>query len=116
MAVLLRAAHFCMMMRGIEKQAAVTETSFFTGEFRDSAERRAEFLAAVRSDVAGRFRAARPRPSRMTARGRILVTGATGYVGGRLLAALEQGRGDRCAAWPGGRRPSPGAWPPRPRS
>jgi len=53
-AVLLRAAHFCMMMRGIEKQAAVTETSFFTGEFRDSAERRAEFLAAVRSDVGGR--------------------------------------------------------------
>jgi GTP cyclohydrolase I len=52
-AVLLRAAHFCMMMRGIEKQAAVTETSFFTGEFRDSAERRAEFLAAVRSVAPG---------------------------------------------------------------
>ena len=52
-AVLLRAAHFCMMMRGIEKQAAVTETSFFTGEFRDSAERRAEFLAAVRRGAPG---------------------------------------------------------------
>jgi GTP cyclohydrolase I len=37
-------------MRGIEKQAAVTETSFFTGEFRDSAARRAEFLAAVHRD------------------------------------------------------------------
>jgi GTP cyclohydrolase I len=37
-----------------EKQAAVTETSRFTGEFRDSAERRAEFLAAVRGDVTGR--------------------------------------------------------------
>jgi len=47
-AVLLRAAHLCMMMRGIEKQSAVTETSFFTGEFRDSAERRSEFLNAVR--------------------------------------------------------------------
>jgi len=52
-AVLLRAAHFCMMMRGIEKQAAVTETSFFTGELRDSAERRAEFLAAVRRGAPG---------------------------------------------------------------
>ena len=50
-AVLLSAARFCIMMRGIEKQAAVTETSFFTGEFRDSAERRAEFLAAVRRDA-----------------------------------------------------------------
>jgi GTP cyclohydrolase I len=40
-----------MMMRGIEKQAAVTETRFFTGEFRESAERRAEFLAGLRRDV-----------------------------------------------------------------
>jgi GTP cyclohydrolase I len=53
-AVLLTAAHFCMMMRGIEKQGAVTETSFFTGVFRDSAERRVEFLTAVRRDVPGR--------------------------------------------------------------
>ncbi len=43
------------MMRGIEKQAAVTETSFFTGEFCDSAERRAEFLAAVQRGVPGRL-------------------------------------------------------------
>jgi GTP cyclohydrolase IA len=52
-AVMLRAAHFCMMMRGIEKQGALTETTFFTGEFRDSAERRAEFLQAVRKDGPG---------------------------------------------------------------
>jgi GTP cyclohydrolase I len=52
-AVLLRAAHFCMMMRGIEKQGALTETTFFTGEFRDSAELRAEFLDAVRRDPPG---------------------------------------------------------------
>jgi len=52
-AVMLRAAHFCMMMRGIEKQGALTETTFFTGEFRDSAERRAEFLEAVRKDPPG---------------------------------------------------------------
>jgi GTP cyclohydrolase I len=49
-AVLLSAAHFCMMMRGIEKQRAVTETSFFTGEFRDSAELRTEFLLAARKE------------------------------------------------------------------
>ena len=61
-AVLLSAAHFCMMMRGIEKQGAVTETSFFTGEFRDSAERKAEFLAAVRSGVPGRPEARDPGP------------------------------------------------------
>jgi GTP cyclohydrolase I len=53
-AVLLSASHFCMMMLGIEKQGALTETTFFTGEFRDSAERRAEFLDAVRKDLPGR--------------------------------------------------------------
>ena len=37
---------------------------------------------------------------------RILLTGASGYVGGRLLPALE-GRGYACAAWRGGRR----CWP-----
>ena len=52
-AVLLRAGHFCMMMRGIEKQAAVSETSFFTGERRDSAERRVDLLDAVRGDFTG---------------------------------------------------------------
>jgi GTP cyclohydrolase I len=49
----LSAAHFCMM-RGIEKQGALTETAFFTGEFRDSAERRTEVLDAVRKDLPGR--------------------------------------------------------------
>jgi GTP cyclohydrolase IA len=51
-AVMLQAAHFCMMMRGVEKQSSKTVTSAVLGEFRDSPALRNEFLAAVRSIVA----------------------------------------------------------------
>jgi GTP cyclohydrolase I len=49
---MLEAAHFCMMMRGVEKQSSKTVTSAVLGEFRDSPALRNEFLAAVRSIAA----------------------------------------------------------------
>ncbi len=51
-AVMLEAAHFCMMMRGVEKQNSKTVTSALLGEFRDSAALRNEFLSAVRGQAA----------------------------------------------------------------
>lgn len=49
-AVMLEASHFCMMMRGIEKQNSQTVTSALLGEFRDDPALRNEFLAAVRNE------------------------------------------------------------------
>jgi GTP cyclohydrolase I len=45
-AVMLEAAHFCMMMRGVEKQGSRTSTLEVRGAFRDPA-RRGEFLTSV---------------------------------------------------------------------
>lgn len=42
-AVVIEAAHMCMMMRGVQKQNSVTTTSAFTGEFKN-VETRTEFL------------------------------------------------------------------------
>ncbi len=42
-AVIVEAAHMCMMMRGVEKQNSMTTTSAFTGVFKN-AETRNEFL------------------------------------------------------------------------
>ena len=47
-AVVIEAAHMCMMMRGVEKQNSVTTTSAFTGEFKN-VETRNEFLKLVGS-------------------------------------------------------------------
>jgi GTP cyclohydrolase I len=47
--VILEAQHFCMMMRGVEKQHSGTVTSAMLGAFRDCKETRDEFLALVRS-------------------------------------------------------------------
>jgi GTP cyclohydrolase I len=46
-AVRIEAAHFCMMMRGVEKQDPRTVTSIYRGDFKTSGALRQEFLAAV---------------------------------------------------------------------
>jgi GTP cyclohydrolase I len=45
--VLCEARHFCMMMRGVEKQHSGTITSTMTGSFRNQKATRDEFLALV---------------------------------------------------------------------
>ena len=42
--VIIEAQHFCMMMRGVEKQNSVLTTSVTLGEFRNNAQTRNEFL------------------------------------------------------------------------
>jgi GTP cyclohydrolase IA len=42
--VVIEAAHFCMMMRGVEKQNSRTVTSALRGIFRDDSKTRTEFL------------------------------------------------------------------------
>lgn len=49
-AVVIEAAHMCMMMRGVQKQNSVTTTSAFTGEFRN-AETRSEFLNLIEANL-----------------------------------------------------------------
>jgi GTP cyclohydrolase I len=46
-AVVVEAAHMCMMMRGVEKQRSMTTTSFMQGEFLQSASLRQEFLSLL---------------------------------------------------------------------
>ena len=43
--VVMNCAHLCMMMRGVEKQNAVTITSSVLGSFRESPEVRSEFMS-----------------------------------------------------------------------
>jgi len=45
--VVIEAAHFCMMMRGVEKQNSKTVTSALRGTFKDDASTRQEFLRLV---------------------------------------------------------------------
>jgi len=47
-AVVIDAAHLCMMMRGIQKQNSQTLTSCMLGSFRDDEKSRAEFLELIR--------------------------------------------------------------------
>lgn len=42
--VIIEARHFCMMMRGIQKQNSYTTTSSMLGCFRDNSDTRSEFL------------------------------------------------------------------------
>jgi GTP cyclohydrolase I len=48
--VVCEARHFCMMMRGVEKQHSGAVTSAMLGAFRDRKETRDEFLALVRQN------------------------------------------------------------------
>jgi GTP cyclohydrolase IA len=47
-AVVIEAAHLCMMMRGIQKQNSQTLTSCMLGSFRDDEKSRSEFLELIR--------------------------------------------------------------------
>jgi GTP cyclohydrolase I len=49
--VLVEARHFCMMMRGVEKQHSGTITSTMLGNFRSSKATRDEFLSLVSRPV-----------------------------------------------------------------
>lgn len=49
-AIVIEAAHMCMMMRGVQKQNSVTTTSAFTGEFKN-VETRTEFLSLINADL-----------------------------------------------------------------
>ncbi len=49
-AVVIEAAHMCMMMRGVQKQNSVTTTSAFTGEFKN-VESRSEFLNLIGTNL-----------------------------------------------------------------
>jgi GTP cyclohydrolase I len=52
--VIMEARHFCMMMRGVEKQHSGTVTSAMLGGFRRNKRTRDEFLSLIRQD-ASRF-------------------------------------------------------------
>ena len=47
--VVAEAQHFCMMMRGVEKQHSGTVTSAMLGAFRENKETRDEFLSLIRN-------------------------------------------------------------------
>jgi len=47
-AVVLKASHLCMMMRGIQKQNSYATTSEMLGAFKDKSKTRAEFLQLLR--------------------------------------------------------------------
>ena len=49
-AVVIEARHFCMMMRGVQKQNSVTTTSAFNGEFENNATR-SEFIKLISSKL-----------------------------------------------------------------
>ncbi len=47
--VVIEAQHFCMMMRGVEKQNSIMATSMMLGVLRDDPRTRAEFLSLVKN-------------------------------------------------------------------
>ena len=46
--VVMEGRHLCMQMRGVEKQNSFATTSSMLGQFRESPERRSEFLSIIR--------------------------------------------------------------------
>ena len=51
--VVIEAAHFCMLMRGVEKQNSRTVTSALRGIFRDDSKTRVEFLRLAHGGTLG---------------------------------------------------------------
>jgi len=51
--VIIEAMHFCMIMRGVEKQNSVAVTSCMLGAFRDQLMTREEFLSLIRNRRVG---------------------------------------------------------------
>jgi GTP cyclohydrolase I len=47
-AVVLEASHFCMVMRGVQKQNSQTITSSMLGTFRQDTRTRSEFMGLIR--------------------------------------------------------------------
>lgn len=47
-AVIIKASHFCMMMRGVQKQNSSTITSAMRGTFRENARSRAELMDLIK--------------------------------------------------------------------
>jgi GTP cyclohydrolase I len=52
-AVVIEAMHFCMIMRGVEKQNSVAVTSCMRGAFQDQVQTREEFLSLIRKKHSG---------------------------------------------------------------
>ena len=52
-AVVIEAMHFCMIMRGVEKQNSVAVTSCMRGAFHDQSQTREEFLSLIKKKYAG---------------------------------------------------------------
>ena len=45
--VIIEGYHMCMMMRGVQKQSAITQTNVMIGSFKDDVNARQEFLATL---------------------------------------------------------------------
>jgi GTP cyclohydrolase IA len=52
-AVVIEAMHFCMIMRGVEKQNSVAVTSCMRGVFHDQVQTREEFLSLIKKKHSG---------------------------------------------------------------
>ena len=47
-AVVIEARHMCIEMRGVNKIGSVTRTSFYSGEFKENADKKKEFLDGIK--------------------------------------------------------------------
>jgi len=51
--VVVEAVHYCMVMRGVQKQNSKTVTSAMLGSFRDDSRTRTEFMELIKSRTRG---------------------------------------------------------------
>ena len=118
--VVIEAAHFCMMMRGVEKQNSRTVTSALRGIFRDDSKTRVEFLRLAHggrswsSDDARRPRGAGDRRLPRHRRGRRRrPSGRRGHAWSGSPRSLADGRHEArldIAGRPHRRRPRSRSW------